>query len=108
MANGPFYRRFDRAVSQQRVGPHSADAQGNHRSLQLNERGPALKVFWIPGGPGLGAGPVRLRACLQGAFLVREKMIKKRRARRSQEGRVLGPCSFWFELEVKQASVPTR
>lgn len=33
--------------------------------------------FLAPKTFGVGAGPVRLQACLQGAFLVREKMTNK-------------------------------
>ena len=49
MAENAFCRRFDRVVSQKRVGLmavlHNA-APGIQNSLVLNERGPALKVFW--------------------------------------------------------------
>lgn len=41
-----FCRRFDRAVSQKRVGLWGQNVPGNHSSLKLSERGPALKVFW--------------------------------------------------------------
>jgi len=39
-----FCRRFDRVVSQQKVG--TGAPSGNQISQVLNERGPALKVFW--------------------------------------------------------------
>src|SRR5690349_22925958 len=45
-AEKAFCRRFDRAVSQKRVGPGWQHWAGNRTSLVLNERGPALKVFW--------------------------------------------------------------
>src|SRR5262245_21303172 len=51
-----FCRRFDRAVSQKRVGRRQPGngRRRNHNSYQLNEHGPALKVFWSRGS-GMGA-----------------------------------------------------
>ena len=55
-AREKFCRRFDRAVSQKRVGrrPPGNGRRRNHNSYQLNEHGPALNVFWSRGS-GMGA-----------------------------------------------------
>ena len=36
---------------------------GNHSSLELNEHGPALKVFWIPAHAGIGREASATAAC---------------------------------------------
>ena len=55
-AREKFCRRFDRDVSQKRVGRRQPGngRRRNHNSYQLNEHGPALNVFWSRGS-GMGA-----------------------------------------------------
>ena len=49
---------------------------GNHSSLELNERGPALNVFWSRYG-GMGAGLMNARASQTGTRGVIERLTKK-------------------------------
>ena len=90
MAKNAFGRRFDRVVSQKRVGP-AAIAAGIQNSLVLNERDPALKVFWIPKArdwaPDQCAGGL---PC--GRRESKRKMTKKNRAGGSGENHCRGPC----------------
>jgi hypothetical protein len=43
--------------------PGAARLPGNHSSLELNERGPALNVFWIPDATGIGREASATAAC---------------------------------------------
>src|SRR3974377_974799 len=45
-AEKAFCRGFERVASPERVGPGRHKWAGNRTSLVLNERDPALKVFW--------------------------------------------------------------
>ena len=84
--------------------PEAQALPGNRNSLVLNERGPALKVFW---SRKAGWAPDRCACGLcAGHLLVREKMTKK--PSRRELGRRRPVRSFRFELGVKKASVQTR
>jgi hypothetical protein len=68
-AERKFCRRFDRGVSQKRVGRGLRFA--NHSALKLNEHGPELNVFWTRQS-GLGAAKDRKRQ-KPGKLLEKEK-----------------------------------
>jgi hypothetical protein len=50
---------------------------GNHSSWRLNERGPALKVFWSRRWAGWAQGLVNTRGLPKRARVVREPVTKK-------------------------------
>ncbi len=98
MAEKALYRRFDRAVSQKRVGP-AAMAAGIQNSLVLNERDPALKVFWIP-----KARDWAQDQCAGGWPCGRRESKRKMTQKTEPEGvgkTTVVVRSFRFEIEVK-------
>ena len=86
-AEKAFCRRFDRVASHERVGPGRHKWAGNRTSLVLNERDPALKVFW----PRINSGWAQeqwLIGLLEVSRGCRRKMTKKNRAGGSRAGDV--------------------
>lgn len=59
---------------------------GNHSSIEVNERGPALKVFWPRNGIRGGRWPDQRGACLKGRLGLKVGLPKKNRAGGSIDG----------------------
>jgi hypothetical protein len=91
-AHQPLYGRFDHAASQQRVGPwQPTGLAGNQSSKHVNERGAALKVFWIPVGTGVGHLASATTACHRGSGGRIKAMDKKDEPEGARTGSVPRP-----------------
>jgi hypothetical protein len=64
---------------------------GNQSSLVLNEHGPALKVFWISEGTGIGREASATAACQAGGCSGKRLMTKKTEPEGAGTGLNAGP-----------------